>query len=73
MSDAEQGERLRVMQRRLRRYDVRRWAEDFLETLTATSESQEELRTRTLGIQVRRKLVRSFQQANRRLLLLDYD
>ena len=73
MSDAEQGERLRVMQRRLRRYDVRRWAQDFLDTLTATSESQEELRTRTLGTQVRRKLVKSFQQATRRLLLLDYD
>jgi trehalose 6-phosphate synthase/phosphatase len=73
MPDAEQGERLRVMQRRLRRYDVRRWAEDFLDTLTATSESQEELRTRTLGTHVRRKLVKSYQQAKRRLLLLDYD
>jgi len=73
MSDAEQGERLRVMQRRLRRYDVRRWAQDFLDTLTATSESQEEMRTRTLTAQVRRKLIKGFQQANRRLLLLDYD
>ncbi|MBN1855707.1 MAG: bifunctional alpha,alpha-trehalose-phosphate synthase (UDP-forming)/trehalose-phosphatase [Dehalococcoidia bacterium] len=73
MTDAEQGERLRVMQRRLRRYDVRRWAEDFLNTLQETASAQEELRTRVLGAQARRKLVKDYQQAQRRLLLLDYD
>jgi len=73
MSDAEQGERLRIMQRRLRRYDVRRWAEDFIEALLATSKLQEEMGVRTLGMQSRRKLVKCYQQAERRLLLLDYD
>jgi trehalose 6-phosphate synthase/phosphatase len=73
MSDAEQGERLHIMQRRLRRYDVRRWAEDFIEALKATSKLQEEMGVRTLGMQSRRKLVKCYQQAERRLLLLDYD
>ncbi len=73
MSDAEQGERLRIMQRRLRRYSVRRWADDFIEALLATSKLQEELGVRTLGVQPRRRLVKCFQQAERRLLLLDYD
>ena len=73
MSDAEQGERLRIMQRRLRRYNVKRWAEDFIEALLATSKLQEEMGVRTLGVQTRRKLVKCYQQAERRLLLLDYD
>ena len=73
MSDTEQGERLYVMQRRLRRYDVRRWAEDFLHTLQETVQAREELRTRSLGQQARRKLIKDYQNARHRLILLDYD
>ncbi len=73
MSDAEQGERLGVMQTRLRRYNVRRWAQDFLDALVSTSQLQEEMGVRSLGVQARRRLVKSFQQAGQRLLLLDYD
>lgn len=73
MSDAEQGERLRIMQRRLRRYDVKRWAEDFIEAVLATSKLQEEMGVRTLGIQTKKRLVKCYQQAEHRLLLLDYD
>ncbi len=73
MSDAEQGERLRIMQRRLRRYNVRRWAEEFIEALLATSQLQEEMGVRTLGVQARRKLARCYQEAGSRLVLLDYD
>jgi len=73
MPDAEQGERLRIMQRRLKRYSVQRWAEDFIEALLATSKLQEEMGVRVLGIQTRKKLMKCYRQANRRLLLLDYD
>jgi len=73
MSDAEQGERLRIMQRRLRRYTVRRWAEEFIESLLAAARAQEEMGAHSLGAQARRKLKQSFQSAKRRLVLLDYD
>jgi len=73
MSDAEQGERLNVMQTRLRRYNVRRWAQDFLDALVSTSQLQEEMGVRPLGVQARRRLVKSYQQAEQRLLFLDYD
>ncbi len=73
MSEAEQAERLRIMQRRLRRYNVQRWAEDFIHTLLDTHKLQEEMGVRTLGVQARRKLIKSYQQAQRRLLFLDYD
>ena len=73
MPDTEQGERLRIMQRRLKRYTVQRWAKDFIEALLATSQLQEEMGVRALGAQARRKLVKCYQQSQQRLLFLDYD
>ncbi len=73
MSEAEQAERLRILQRRLRRYTVKRWAEDFIETLEDSAKLREEMGAHILGSQTRRKLIKSYQQAQRRLLLLDYD
>lgn len=73
MPETEQGERLRIMQRRLRRYDVKRWADDFIEALGATAKLQEEIGARTLGAQAQRNLVQCYQEAQCRLLLLDYD
>ncbi|MFW6057002.1 MAG: bifunctional alpha,alpha-trehalose-phosphate synthase (UDP-forming)/trehalose-phosphatase, partial [Chloroflexota bacterium] len=73
MSEAEQAERLRILQRRLRRYTVKRWAEDFMETLENSARLREEMGAHVLGSQARRKLIKSYQQAQRRLLLLDYD
>ncbi len=73
MPDAEQAERLRIMQRRLRRYNVQRWAEDFIHTLLDSSKLQEEMGVKPLGAQSRRKLIKCYHEAQRRLLLLDYD
>ncbi len=73
MSEAEQEERLRILQRRLRRYTVKRWAQDFIDTLEGTVKWREEMGAHILGAQARRRMIKSYQQAQRRLLLLDYD
>jgi len=73
MPEGEQSDRLRIMQRRLRRYTVRRWAEEFIDALLAAARTQEEVGATTLGTQARRRLKRSFREAERRLVLLDYD
>jgi len=73
MPDAEQADRLSVMQTRLRRYNIRRWVQDYLEALQSTSRLQEEMGVKPLGVQARKKLVKAFQQSQKRLLLLDYD
>lgn len=73
MSDAERAERLHILQRRLRRYTVKRWAQDFIETLEGSVKWREEMGAHVLGAQARRRLVRAYQQAERKLLLLDYD
>ncbi len=69
----EQVERNRVMQYRIRRYNVERWAEDFLERLEAVRTQQKELCVRKLTRAARKKLLYDYCKAETRLLLLDYD
>lgn len=73
MQPEEQIRRNRNMQMRLERYDVTRWAEDFIQSLCSFHEQQKKFRTGILGAESRRKLVNHFRVAKRRLILLDYD
>ncbi|MFQ5905415.1 MAG: bifunctional alpha,alpha-trehalose-phosphate synthase (UDP-forming)/trehalose-phosphatase [bacterium] len=73
MPESEQIERSRAMQDRLQRYDILRWAEDFVGKLIETKGLQEEMHARRLTNVVRKKLVSDYRTSNRRLLLLDYD
>ena len=69
----EQIERNRLMQSRLSRYTITRWANDFLETLSDVKKSQEELSVRRLAKSIRERLVNEYDKSSRRLFLLDYD
>ena len=69
----EQAERNRLMQSRLSRYTITRWANDFLETLSDVKKSQEELSVRRLAKSIRERLVNEYDKSSRRLFLLDYD
>ena len=69
----EQAWRNEAMQRRLRQYDVIRWAKDFLEQLGAISSNGEGSHVKWLSASARRELMQDFPQRARRLLLLDYD
>jgi len=69
----DQARRNRLMQERLRRYDVQSWAADFLERLAgARRANQQEAAPRLTG-PARKKLLGECRSAKRRLLLLDYD
>lgn len=73
MPEEDQGRRAEAMCRRLRRYDVTRWAEEFVRELKQTKKEQSELATRRLPPRAREKIVRDYRAAAKRLLLLDYD
>ncbi len=68
----EQVKRLQAMQNRLRRYDVFRWARDFMQQLQQAADEHNRSVTR-LTAPDRQKMIQSFRKARRRLLLLDYD
>jgi trehalose 6-phosphate synthase/phosphatase len=73
MSDDEQRERNSIMQRRLQRYNVTRWAEDFVDRLLSAKEQQLEMGARMLTPHARQQLIADYHHSTRRLLLLDYD
>jgi trehalose 6-phosphate synthase/phosphatase len=69
----EQIERNTLMQQRLQRYNVVRWAQDFFERLNAVREHQKKLNERMLTYNIRKKLIDDYRGAKNRLILFDYD
>jgi trehalose 6-phosphate synthase/phosphatase len=73
MSESEQMARNLPMLARLRRYNVVRWAEDFLGELDpeiAPVKQQVQVRLDTAGVEL---LLQAYRSTHQRLLLLDYD
>ena len=70
MPTEDQRRAMDSMRQRLRRYDVARWAGEFL---TALGENRSRLDQRLLSAVMRDRIVWDFRKAGRRLLLLDYD
>jgi len=73
MPPLEQRRRIAVMQARLKRYTVDRWANDFLTQLDEMRASQTKYLARVLGPQLTGEMATGFSGAARRLFLLDYD
>jgi len=73
MSVEEQAERNRLMQNRLCRYTITRWAKDFLEALSDMKTTQAELAVGRLSQPIRERLVAEYAKSTKRLFLLDYD
>jgi trehalose 6-phosphate synthase/phosphatase len=72
MPRKEQLKRQKAMQTRLQRYDVFRWTRDFMQHLQQVKDDQSQAVTR-LFEPSRKKVLRSFKKAKKRLLFFDYD
>jgi trehalose 6-phosphate synthase/phosphatase len=73
MPENEQLARNSKMRERMSRYNVSRWSEDFIHRLEITKELQKEMHATLLTEELREKLVKDYQKAQRRLIFLDYD
>ena len=73
MPVSEQIERMSMMQDRLKRYDVVRWVNDFLDQLDNIKQFQEKTSARVLSPKQIKAIVSDFAIAQRRCILLDYD
>jgi trehalose 6-phosphate synthase/phosphatase len=69
----EQVRRNQLLQDRLRRYDVNRWAEEFVQGMMETQQTEAARRARSLTGKAHTMLVQHYRSAKRRALLLDYD
>ncbi len=73
MPEKEQIERNRAMQERIKRYDISRWAKDFIDKLHETVKVEVGTVPEPMPDKTRGELTDQFQKAQRRLVLLDYD
>jgi trehalose 6-phosphate synthase/phosphatase len=69
----EQARRNQILQDRLRRYDVNRWADEFLQALQATQKTEAARSARLLTGKVSFALLKRYRSSASRVLFLDYD
>ena len=69
----DQIRRNQILQDRLRRYDVNRWAEEFVQAMLSSQKTEAARRARSLTGKAYAALVQHYRRAGRRALLLDYD
>jgi len=68
-----QKKHMEAMQRRISQYTVQRWAHDFIEQLRLSKQSQDGRGDKVLTADDKDRMVKEFQRAKKRLILLDYD
>ena len=69
---SEQQNRMKFIQKRLKRYTVEKWAEEFLKSLKETSEIESSI-ARKLSSEYQKNLLDDFHTKSKKLILLDYD
>jgi trehalose 6-phosphate synthase/phosphatase len=69
----EQKSRMKVLQKRLKRYNVEKWAEEFLKSLDATNKMKEIFVSKKLSSKDIDGIISQYKNAKKRLVLLDYD
>ncbi len=73
MSENEKIRRMRVMQGRIRDYDIFRWAQDFFYKLDEIKREQEEFMGNVMDEEETKKLISAYRKAKKRIIFLDYD
>ncbi len=69
----EQIERNTVLQNRLKRYNVEKWATDFLNTLDNVRQDEQKYLAKRLTASSKNKILKEFEGSNNRIFFLDYD
>ncbi len=69
----EQKERLSKMQKRISKYNVAKWANDFVKELLSIKEQNKELLQKIVGKRQLNQIKTAYDDASSRLIMLDYD
>jgi trehalose 6-phosphate synthase/phosphatase len=73
MPEDEQNRRNRIMQERLSTYDIKVWANDFVNSLSQVKKDQKELIAKEVGREIKTKIINDYARSENRLIFLDYD
>jgi len=73
MSDEDRSKGMRAMQKRIKRYDIHKWADEFMETLAETIEKQSANHARKVSPAIKNKIFSNFKASKTKTIFLDYD
>ncbi len=73
MPEEEQIERNIMLKERLKRYNVERWANDFLESLIKTNDLRDKYMAKKLTDKLENTIRANYKKAKKRAIFLDYD
>jgi trehalose 6-phosphate synthase/phosphatase len=69
----EQRERMSVMQNRIKRYDVFKWAGEFVKALQKIKGIQIQFNTKKINESLQKSIINQYKSAKKRVLFIDYD
>lgn len=73
MPEEEQEKAVRAMQQRIKRYDIHKWASEFMNSLKESVEKQSEHHARKISTVIKNKIKNAYSASSSRLIFLDYD
>tara|TARA_B100001059_G_scaffold20577_1_gene16700 strand:+ start:1024 stop:3225 length:2202 start_codon:yes stop_codon:yes gene_type:complete len=73
MPVSEQITRNSILQKRLKRYNVHKWANDFMNSLIKTENEVHSVKSVSIGVKEHSKIISDFKKATNKLLFFDYD
>lgn len=73
MSEYEQKMRIKMMQDRLKNYDLKKWSADFMNSLKHIKEVQKNYNAKKITSEMEKRLFSIYKKRKKRILLLDYD
>ena len=73
MPDAEREKSITAMQRRIKRYDVHKWASEFMNSLDTMVQKEAEHHARKISQRIKNSINTKFEDAATRTIFLDYD
>ena len=68
----EQVSRMEILQKRLKRYNIEKWADEFMKSLLSSNQSIKQVKA-TPFQKIKEREVATYKAAKNRLVLLDYD
>lgn len=73
MSLPEQNKRMKLLQKRVSRYSVEKWSNEFTKSLDETKNIEDVIVAEKLNDNIEGQILKDYKNAKQRLILLDYD
>ena len=71
--DGEREKAISAMQQRIKRYDIHKWASEFMKALHNTIEKKSEHHARKITARIKNKIFSDYSEKKSKVLFLDYD